>query len=173
MIKVLSKHVLNAVSSPTSNGQVERYNRTILNSLRAQNMRNDEEYWDNDLGRIQWGLNNTVQKTTGKRPAELMFGSIMNGEISPCLNEIAVETREDVDLLLIRTQAKEKIDLEQDKQKQRYDQNRHPARTYDEEDLVKVSKVSLVKVSNEEDLVKVTKVYNDGNYKKKKKLLPT
>ncbi|CAG9137645.1 unnamed protein product [Plutella xylostella] len=43
------KHILNAVASPKSNGQVERYNRTILNSLKAQNLRHDERDWDNQI----------------------------------------------------------------------------------------------------------------------------
>ncbi|KAL0810550.1 hypothetical protein ABMA28_010670 [Loxostege sticticalis] len=53
-------HVLNAVASPRSNGQVERYNRTILDSLTAQNLNGDEKDWDDRVGTIQWGLNNTL-----------------------------------------------------------------------------------------------------------------
>lgn len=148
------KHILNAVASPKSNGQVERYNRTILNSLKAQNLRHDEKEWDNELGKIQWGLNNTVQKTTGRRPAEVMFGTFMNGEINASLNEVLNETQEDIDVSTIRAQVKEKIDVEQEKQKQWYDRNKKPARTYKEGDLVKITKVSF---------------NNDG---KSKKLLP-
>lgn len=49
------KHVLNTVACPRSNGQVERYNRTVLDSLTAQNLNADEKEWDNQLGRIQSG----------------------------------------------------------------------------------------------------------------------
>lgn len=149
------KHILNAVASPKSNGQVERYNRTILNSLKAQNLRHDERDWDNQIGRVQWGLNNSVQKTTGRRPTEVMFGTCMNSEINPCLNEILEEVRDDVDVSDIRSQVKDRIDTEQEKQKERYDRNKRPARTYNVGDLVKITNVSL---------------NNDG---KSKKLLPS
>lgn len=149
------KHILNAVASPKSNGQVERYNRTILNSLKALNLRHDERDWDNQLGKIQWGLNNTVQKTTGRRPSEVMFGTSMNSEINPNLNEIADVTRENIDVTTIRNQVKDRIDTEQAKQKLRYDQKRRPAKIYNTGDLVKITKVTF---------------YNDG---KSKKLLPS
>ncbi|CAG9126845.1 unnamed protein product [Plutella xylostella] len=80
------KHVLNAVASPRANGQIERYNRTILDCLTAQNLRDNEKEWDNKIGKLQWGLNNTIQKTTGKTPAEIMFGTAMNSEVKPALN---------------------------------------------------------------------------------------
>lgn len=73
------KHTLNAFASPKSNGQAERYNKTILNSLKAQNLKYDDREWNNQLGKIQWALNNTVQKTTGRRPSKVMFGMFMNG----------------------------------------------------------------------------------------------
>lgn len=76
------KHVLNAVASPRSNGQVERYNRTILASLTAQNLNDNETHWDEKVGKIQWGFNNTSHKTTGRTPAEVMFGTSLNSEMT-------------------------------------------------------------------------------------------
>lgn len=149
------RHVLNAVASPRANGQVERYNRTILNSLTAQNLNRDEKEWDDAIGKVQWGLNNTSQKTTGRTPAEIMFGSCMNSEINPKLNEIRQETREVGDLSEIREQVKDKVTAEQVKQKQRHDDGRRPARIYAEGDLVKITKISF---------------NNDG---KSRKLLPS
>ncbi|CAG9138002.1 unnamed protein product [Plutella xylostella] len=148
------KHVLNAVASPRSNGQVERYNRTILSSLTALNLNRDEKDWDDNTGKIQWGLNNTRQKTTGKTPSEIMFGTGMDAEIDPRRNEIREETRESDDLASVRQQVKDRIDEEQIKQKEAYDKNRHPARTYKVGDLVRITKTSF---------------NNDG---KSKKLLP-
>lgn len=149
------KHILNAVASPKSNGQVERYNRTVLSSLTAQNLRCDEKEWDSQLGKIQWGCNNTVQKTTGRKPAEVMFGTHMNGETNPKLNEALRETREVADVEEIQAEVKDKIDLEQEKQKEYYDRNRYPAQVYQKGDLVKITKVNF---------------QNDG---KSKKLLPS
>lgn len=139
------KHVLNAVASPRSNGQVERYNRTILDSLIAQNLRDNEKSWDNKLGTIQWGLNNTIQKTIGKTPAEVLFGTGMNSEVNPGLNELTDSDRLPVlsELSSIRDQVKLRIDKAQAAQKQYYDQGRRPARRYNKGDLVKITKVAF------------------------------
>lgn len=110
------KHVLNAMASPRSNGQVERYNRTIMDSLKASTMKYGEKEWDNQLGKIQWGLKNTVQKTTGRTPSEVLFGTGMNSEVNPILNEISAEMQ-DSNISSIREEVKERIDTEQIKQK--------------------------------------------------------
>jgi transposase InsO family protein len=124
------RHVLNAVASTKSNGQVERYNRTILSSLTVQNLKNDEREWDYQLGKIQWGFSNTVQKTTGRKPAEVLFGTLINSEVLPTLNDALVEAREKSDVSEIRREVKERLDIEQEKQKQFYNRNRRPARIY-------------------------------------------
>lgn len=54
------KHVMNAVATLRANGQVERYKRTILNSLTVMNYGRDESLWDDKIMDLQWGLNNTV-----------------------------------------------------------------------------------------------------------------
>lgn len=122
------KHILNAVASPRSNGQVERYNRTILGSLTAQNLNHDERDWDDQVYKVQWGLNNTCQKTTGRAPVEIMFGTHMRSEIDPRLNEIVKETNEIIDVNNIHTKVKDKIEEQQEKQKKYYDKGRRPAR---------------------------------------------
>lgn len=33
-----------------------------------------KKYWDFNLGKLQWSLNNTINKGTGKCPAEIVFG---------------------------------------------------------------------------------------------------
>lgn len=155
------KHILNAVASPRSNGQVERYNRTILDSLTAQNLKDDERNWDAKLGRIQWGLNNTVQKTIGKSPAEVMFGTAMDGDFSSVLNEVIDETRETCDLSLMRQEVKNRIDKRQEAQKLYYDKGRRPARTYANGDLVKLAKTAF---QNEGKSTKLMPTY-EGPYK--------
>lgn len=68
------------------------------------------------MGKIQWGVNNTHQKTTGRMPTEVLFGTCMNTEMNPLLNEIRAEMRETNDLTKIREEVKNKIDVEQKKQ---------------------------------------------------------
>lgn len=65
------KHVINAVASPRSNGQVERYNRTLLEAINKSTT--DERNWDKCIGKVIWGINNTVSASTGFPPYRLMF----------------------------------------------------------------------------------------------------
>lgn len=45
-LKVGIKHHLNAVAMPRGNGQVERYNRTIINSLATMGANKHDKTWD-------------------------------------------------------------------------------------------------------------------------------
>ncbi|KAL0841643.1 hypothetical protein ABMA28_015295 [Loxostege sticticalis] len=84
-----AKHVLNAVATPRANGQIERYNRTILESLAASNHGLDERDWDTHINKVQWSLNNTRNKSTGTTPSEVVFGrNTTNPSEGPVLNSI-------------------------------------------------------------------------------------
>lgn len=134
---------------------MERYNRTILNSLTAQNLSGNEKDWNSQVGKMQWGLNNTIHKTTGRTAAEVMFGTCINSEINPKLNEVIIQRLpEGGKVSDIRNEVKDRIDHDQEAQKLHYDRNRKPAKVYAEGDLVKIRKTSFK---------------NDG---KSKKLLP-
>lgn len=50
------QHILNAVATPRANGQVERYNATILNAL-ATSIRNDKD-WSKPIEQTQFAINN-------------------------------------------------------------------------------------------------------------------
>lgn len=65
------KHVLNAIATPRANGQVERQNRTLLNAIEASAI--SEVDWDEGLNEIVWGLNHTVNQSSGFSPTQLMF----------------------------------------------------------------------------------------------------
>lgn len=73
------RHVLNAVATPRANGQVERYNRTLLDALTARCANVDEKKWDVHVPDIQLSLNNTINKGVGKSPAQVLFGLSLVG----------------------------------------------------------------------------------------------
>lgn len=52
------KHVQNAVATPRAIGQVERLNRTIIETLTAS--AEGEARWDENLSDIIWGMNHTI-----------------------------------------------------------------------------------------------------------------
>lgn len=68
------KHIQNAVATPRANGQVERFNRTMLEALATSNHGRDDKLWDERVPDIQIGINTTKHKTTSKSPSELLFG---------------------------------------------------------------------------------------------------
>ncbi|XP_069361223.1 uncharacterized protein [Maniola hyperantus] len=67
------KHIKNAVAMPRANGQIERYNRSVLSALSALTNGDDDRNWDTHLNTVQWSLNNTLNKGIGKTPAEVIF----------------------------------------------------------------------------------------------------
>ncbi|KAG7309482.1 hypothetical protein JYU34_005450 [Plutella xylostella] len=134
------RHVLNAVATPRANGQVERYNRTILSSLATKNHNCQENEWDTHLEEIQLGLNTTINKGTGKSPSEVLFGFRLrtkgDGLVSSLLeNEVNREPIDDV-----RQEVNQNIAKEQNKQKARFDKKRKESTKYKIGDLVRIER---------------------------------
>ncbi|KAJ8912065.1 hypothetical protein NQ315_016754 [Exocentrus adspersus] len=67
------RHVLNAVASPRSNGQVERFNSTILQALMTV-IGDDHSSWESKITEVQLSSNGTVNATIGYAPSELLYG---------------------------------------------------------------------------------------------------
>lgn len=130
------KHVLNAVATPRANGQIERYNRTILNSLSAMNHNLDEKDWDLNVPKLQWSLNNTLNKGIGKSPAEVVFGQRTAGS-SENIIKAALEPQEN-NLEEIRRSVEENIQETQKKMKESFDSKRAPTKIFKGGDLVMI-----------------------------------
>lgn len=134
------KHILNAVATPRANGQIERYNRTILNSLASMNHDCDEKDWDLNMGKLQWSLNNTINKGIGKTPAEVVFGNrmtsgdenILKGAIE-LSSPVSEKEREE-----IRKNVEETISDKQAKMKDLFDRSRAPTKIFEKGDLVMI-----------------------------------
>lgn len=88
------QHILNAVASPRANGQVERYNRTVLDALTAYADKFGEKHWDRAVGKVQWGLNNTLNKVVGKTPSEVLFAILMISKGDNIFSDVLSETRQ-------------------------------------------------------------------------------
>lgn len=135
------QHTLNAVSAPRANGQVERFNRTVLDALRTYTDRLGENKWEQVLGKIQWGLNNTLNKGIGKIPSEALFCMRPLNRGEGILGETIIQTRQnDKETELIRSEISEHIESDQLKQQARFNQTRKKANVYSEGDLVKILK---------------------------------
>lgn len=135
------KHIYNAVATPRANGQVERYNRTILAALGAMNHDKPNGCWDEHLANIQLGINTTTHATTKKTPSELLFGiNVLNpsqGKLNEIVSDILPPTTEN-NLFKIRSEVEKLIKEQQNKDKERFDKKRKKGVSFTTGDLVKV-----------------------------------
>lgn len=166
------KHIINAVATPRANGQVVRYNRTVLDSLMAINHGRDESLWDEKVLDVQWGLNNTLNKGINKTPAEVLFGlkltSMSEGRVKSSLDSDLESSRGD--LVEIRKEVDEHVTKTQSKQKSRFDKTRCETRKFKEGDLVRVER-SILCPGKSKKLIskclgpyKITKVFSNDRY---------
>lgn len=134
------KHILNAVATPRANGQVERYNRTILAALGAMNHNKSNGVWDEHLPEIQLGINTTIHSTTRKTPTELLFGRTVTNPSQSIFNEIISDTSSTTQSSLsdIRSEASNLIKEQQMKDKEAFDKHRKKGVEFKEGDLVRV-----------------------------------
>lgn len=128
-----------------SNGQVERYVRTLLNMIRIQ-AANKNIQWSESIGQLQLVLNITKQKTTQVSPLNLLVG--LDGAtpvIRSLIRDVAIDNtrpnraawRE-----LCRTRASELLQRNRTQQDSSANEKRRPARVFQVGDLVFVIKYS-------------------------------
>lgn len=136
------RHILNAVATPRANGQVERYNRTLVEALTAKCSGVDERKWDINVPDVQLGLNNTLNKGIGKTPAQALFGTnltgVTEGRIKSYLDNRHMTSNRDIDK--IRNEINEYVSTQQEKQKAHYDKKSSEPTKYQVGDLVSLER---------------------------------
>lgn len=135
------KHIKNAVATPRANGQCERYNLTILNSLRCHSANDDDEnMWDSHIKLIQFSINSTINKTTGKSPYQILMGINPTPLADAHLLSVISDniTRDNLDEL--RHEVSKQIQDKQQKAKLIFDAKRKPGKPFKVNDLVMVRK---------------------------------
>ncbi|KAG6462530.1 hypothetical protein O3G_MSEX013320 [Manduca sexta] len=136
-----AKHILNAVATPRANGQVERCNRTILASLGSMTHGKSDDTWDAFLPDVQLGINTAIHDTTKRTPTELLFGRKVANPFNGVLNNISEEIDElskEEHIESMRADARKRIELNQEKAKDRFDKRRKTVTEYKVGDLVRV-----------------------------------
>lgn len=136
-------HVKVATHSPQSNGQAERVNRVLIPMLSKECEEDTTANWYKKLTKIEFAINNTVNKSTGFSPSTLLFGVNQKGEVCDRIMEY-MQTRNqnpNRDLLQIRREASDSIKKAQNQNKNYFDQKHKEARKYSEGDLVMIKNV--------------------------------
>lgn len=132
------RQVLNAVATPRANGQAERLNRVVLGALRAA-AQQEEDRWDEHIRAVQFAINNTINKSTGKTPSQLLFGFEPRHKADALLkDEVRIASRLLENLFASRQEAASKNYEEQQKRKRSFDRRRKRPRQYKPGDFVLV-----------------------------------
>ena len=126
------------MATPRANGQVERLNSTVLSSLATTSAGAQEDRWDDYLKKVQSGINCTVNRTTQKSHAQLLYGYKPRSSADATLLAAIQETLDQVDLRELRREAKLLTDKEQVRQKSSFDSKRFNPPKYAVGDIVLV-----------------------------------
>jgi len=130
--------------------EVERVNRILSPMLAKLSDNENGRQWYKMLEQTEFAINNTVNRSTGKTPCQLLFGADQRGPVIDGLKEMVTEksyndsqnpeVRHDNSQSLekIRTKAAEKISKSQASQKENYDKKRKSPRKYNKGKLVMI-----------------------------------
>ncbi|XP_037294591.1 uncharacterized protein LOC119190920 [Manduca sexta] len=156
-----------------SNGQVERYCRTVMNMIRIEtNFR--KENWSSILWKLQLNLNITKQKSTQYSPLNLLIGSDgVTPVIRSIVRDVALEAsspnRESL-RELARQRASELLDKNRLQQDARVNERRKPPKSHQLNDLVFVRKTSQSSGKLDSSMrgpYTITKILPQGRYELK------
>lgn len=132
------KHILVATATPRANGQVERINRILGPMLGKLVDKEKNRHWYQVVTDVEHAINNTINKSTGQTPSELLFGVKQKGKIIDGIAEyleaeINTETR---DLKANRDLAMENIERSQKYNKNYFDKHHKKPQNYKVGDYV-------------------------------------
>lgn len=161
------EHVLIATATLCANGQVERFNRVIVPMLAK--LSENSGKWEETLDTVEYALNNTVCRSTGTTPSQLLFGMDQLGKINDSLRiilESGVETERDLPAL--RERASVNIKKTQEENAKGYNGKRRAAENYQVGDYVMISNCDVTPGVNKKLIPKgpyvATKVLSHDRY---------
>lgn len=132
------KHVKIATGSPQANGQAERVNWIITPLIAKLSDRETGKQWYKRLGEIEYSLNNTINKSTGKSPSQLIFGMDQRGVYPDHIKEFVESNINQVTRDLDGARSQSMYRMSQQKQKYYFDKRHKPPRSYSVGDMVMI-----------------------------------
>lgn len=133
------KHILNAVATPRHNEQCKRVNHVILHSLKTICEDQPENLWDTGVKSVQSALNCTVNRTTKKSPAQLLFGCKLRSPADATLLARIRDVLNQLDLKDDGRQAMATTNLAQDIREANFDAHHSNTPQYTVGDVVMVA----------------------------------
>lgn len=130
------QHVKVATGSPQANGQVERVNRTLAPMIGKLCDNDIGNHWPKVVTDVEYALNNSVHKSTGETPSQLLFGIDQRGKINDNVKDFV--NNNDRNLESIRHKAKEQIERTQQYNKSYTDKKRKRAHEYQVGDYIMI-----------------------------------
>lgn len=131
------EHHMVATGTPRGNGQIERYVATVINMLNTTC--NGSSDWPSGLWKVQQSVNTTIQKSTGFTPIRLLMGCNANiPSIQARLNEINIPEL-NTNVRADRELAHQRLLLEAEKFKKRFDSTRRDNKIFQVGDIVYVN----------------------------------
>lgn len=137
-------HVLIATGVPRANGQVERFNKNVIQIM--SKLTKSADQWDDTLFDVEYAINNTVNKSIGDTPSKLLFGIHQTGKVNDNLKEFlddSVGQRFDRNIELVRKKACNNIGKSQEYNKKYYDKKHKVAFQYKPGDYVVITNVDV------------------------------
>lgn len=135
-------HVLNSTRHPQANGQVERVNRTVLPVITTSMTDPQQRDWDEKLNLAECSLNNSVNKTSGRTPFEMLHGYQPDFHNTALKRLVEAEGPAWQDPKEMRERVRQHLIEEQEKLKTAYDRRHFRARLYDVGEIVFMRKAT-------------------------------
>ena len=150
---------------PSTNGQVERMNCTILQILLCF-IQGKQEYWDLHLATVGMAIRSTVNRQTGFTPYFLMLGREVLQPIDLMLNPVGEEERRTTGTYAARHQeamrtarreARQKLQQSQRRQKRDYDLRLKERKYYVDDAVYRFNRlIVIVSVGHHNHIFKIT-----------------
>ena len=135
---------------PSSNGQVERFNRTLMDAVRCF-VDGHQKNWDLHLAQIAGALRSAVNRTTGYTPNMMMLGREVNQPVDLIFPSKPTEVSADRYVAELQTSmrkahevARKHIKTSQERMKRDYDLKTY-TRVYEVSDLVYILDTATIK----------------------------
>ena len=154
------KHIFTSTYHPQANGQVERMNQTLVNTLRK--LANDKPHvWDEHVQSALFAYRTTPHSTTKFTPFYLLHGfeavTPLNRNLAKIGNEkdLKKRTGQIIEIFSKRVQARDNIIKGQASQKKQYDKKLQDS-SYNPGDLVWIDKATLSRIPKQKTGMKLT-----------------